>query len=47
MTQLVMMVASIMVGVGFALIIGALFPVLMTLPLVMSIVGGLFSGAMY
>lgn len=47
MTQLVMMAASIMVGVGCALIVGGIFHTLMTLPLAMSIVGGLFSGATY
>lgn len=45
--QLIMTVASIMVGVGCALIVGGIFPTLMALPLAMSIVGGLFSGATY
>lgn len=47
MTQMVMTFASVMVGVGCALILEGIFPVLATWPLAVSLAGGLFSGAAY
>ena len=45
--QLLVTVASVGIGVGCALMLEGLFPALVAFPLAMSIVGGLFSGAVY
>lgn len=47
MNQAVMTIASIMVGVGLALLLEGLFPALMGWPLLMTIFGGVASGATY
>ena len=47
MNQVVTTVASVGVGVGCALMLEGLFPALVAFPLAMSVVGGLFSGAVY
>lgn len=47
MAQLVMTFASVMVGVGCALMLEEIFPALMAWPLATSLAGGLFSGAVY
>ena len=47
MGQMVMTFASMMVGVGCALMLEGIFPALATWPLAVSLAGGLFSGAAY
>ena len=47
MGQMVMTFASMMVGVGCALMLEGIFPALATWPLAVSLAGGLFSGSAY
>lgn len=45
--EIILLVSSILIGLGLALLIEGIFPVLVAYPLAMSILGGIISGATY
>lgn len=45
--EIILLISSIMVGVGIAALIEGVFPILVNYPLMMSITGGIISGATY
>lgn len=45
--EIILLISSIMVGVGIAVLIEGIFPILVDYPLMMSIFGGIISGVIY
>lgn len=45
--EIILLISSIMVGIGIAALIEGIFPMLVGHPLMMSIFGGIISGATY
>ena len=45
--SLILLISSVMVGLGLAVLLEGIFPQLIDYPLVMSVFGGIISGATY